>query len=81
MYISPVVSLQRSLDWFVTAVAINILLLRRKRVWLRLHRAVLRWQIFVASRLNGLIPSNLALKVMPQEIHSIALKKKMTTTY
>ena len=39
------------------------------------------WQIFVAPYPNGLIPSDLALKVMPQETHSIALKKKMTTTY
>ena len=28
MYIAPLVSLLRSLDWFVIAVAINILLLR-----------------------------------------------------
>jgi len=70
------------LDWFVIAVAMNILLLRSKRAWLRLHRAVVpRWQIFVAPHLNGLISSHLALKVMPQQIHSIALKKKMTTTY
>jgi hypothetical protein len=30
---------------------------------------------------NGLIPSHLALKVQPQETHSIVLKKKVTTTY
>ncbi|MDX6531182.1 MAG: hypothetical protein QOH41_3472 [Blastocatellia bacterium] len=30
---------------------------------------------------NGLIPSHLALKVAPQETHSIVLKKKVTTRY
>jgi len=30
---------------------------------------------------NGLIVSHLALKVAPQETHSIVLKKKVTTTY
>jgi hypothetical protein len=33
------------------------------------------------STFNGLIPSHLALKVPPQETHSIVLKKKVTTTY
>ena len=30
---------------------------------------------------NGLIPSHLALKVAPQETHSIVLTKKVTTRY
>ena len=33
------------------------------------------------SSFNGLIVSHLALKVAPQETHSIVLKKKVTTTY
>ena len=33
------------------------------------------------SSFNGLIVSHLALKVPPQETHSIVLKKKVTTTY
>ena len=40
MYIAPLVSLLlRSLDWFVIAVAISILLLRSYHVWLRRRRA------------------------------------------
>jgi hypothetical protein len=38
-------------------------------------------EMYHAGHPNGLTLSHLALKVQPQETHSIVLKKKVTTRY